>query len=87
MIFLATYLKICWKKYYTKWRAFKPIHIDGYFVSIYSFEEINLVCTNGANLPTRGIWCTVPKAAHISEKCLGVYMGASPLAGKFPKAV
>jgi hypothetical protein len=37
-------------------------------------------------------WCkrrarTVPKATHISEKCLGVYMGASPLAGKFPKAV
>jgi hypothetical protein len=30
---------------------------------------------------------TVPKAAHISEKYLGVYMGASPLAGKFPKAV
>jgi hypothetical protein len=31
--------------------------------------------------------CTVPKAVHISEKYLGVYMGASPLAGKFPKAV
>jgi hypothetical protein len=31
--------------------------------------------------------CTVPKAAHISEKYLGVYMGESPLAGKFPKAV
>ncbi len=30
---------------------------------------------------------TVPKAAHISEKYLGVYMGASPLTGKFPKAV
>jgi hypothetical protein len=30
---------------------------------------------------------TVPTAAHISEKYLGVYMGASPLAGKFPKAV
>jgi hypothetical protein len=30
---------------------------------------------------------TVPKAAQISEKYLGVYMGASPLAGKFPKAV
>ncbi len=30
---------------------------------------------------------TVPKAAHISEKYLGVYMGASPLAGKFLKAV
>ncbi len=30
---------------------------------------------------------TVPKAAHISEKYLGVYMGASPLAHKFPKAV
>ncbi len=30
---------------------------------------------------------TVPKATHISEKCLKVYMGASPLAGKFPKAV
>ncbi len=29
----------------------------------------------------------VPKAAQISEKNLGVYMGASPLAGKFPKAV
>jgi hypothetical protein len=28
---------------------------------------------------------TVPKAAHISEKCLRVYMGASPLAGKLPK--
>jgi hypothetical protein len=31
--------------------------------------------------------CTVPKAAQISEKYLGVYMGACPLAGKFPKAV
>ncbi len=30
---------------------------------------------------------SVPKAAHISEYSLGVYMGASPLAGKFPKAV
>ncbi len=30
---------------------------------------------------------TVPKATHVSEKCLGVYMGASPLASKFPKAV
>jgi hypothetical protein len=30
---------------------------------------------------------TVPKAAHISKKYLGVHMGASPLAGKFPKAV
>ncbi len=30
---------------------------------------------------------TVPKAAHISEKYLGVYMGASHLAGKFPKVV
>jgi hypothetical protein len=30
---------------------------------------------------------TVLKVAHISEKCLGVYMGASPLAGKFPKVV
>jgi hypothetical protein len=30
---------------------------------------------------------TVLKAAHISEKYLRVYMGASPLAGKFLKAV
>jgi hypothetical protein len=30
---------------------------------------------------------TVPKAAHISEIYLGVYMGASPLASKFSKAV
>jgi hypothetical protein len=30
---------------------------------------------------------TVPKAAHISEKYLGVYLGAIPLAGKFPKVV
>jgi hypothetical protein len=30
---------------------------------------------------------TVPKAEHISEKYLGEYIGASPLAGKFPKAV
>jgi hypothetical protein len=30
---------------------------------------------------------TVPKASHISEKYLGVYMGASPLAGKFLRAV
>jgi hypothetical protein len=30
---------------------------------------------------------TFLKAAHISDKCLGVYMGASPLAGEFPKAV
>jgi hypothetical protein len=30
---------------------------------------------------------TVPNAAHISEKCLGVYMGASPLAGKILKPV
>ncbi len=31
--------------------------------------------------------CTVPNAAHISEKYLGVYMGASPLADKYLKAV
>ncbi len=38
-----------------------------------------------SNLPTTAyIRYTVPKAAHISEKYLGVYMGASPLAGKFP---
>jgi hypothetical protein len=30
---------------------------------------------------------TIPNAEHISEKTLGVYMGASPLASKFPKAV
>jgi hypothetical protein len=30
---------------------------------------------------------TVPGAAHVSEKYLRVFMGASPLAGKFPKAV
>ncbi len=37
--------------------------------------------------PLATVHHTVPKAAHISEKYLGVYMGESPLAGKFPKAV
>jgi hypothetical protein len=43
--------------------------------------------TEGANFFVSGVGCTVPKAAQISEKYLGVYMGVSPLAGKFPKAV
>jgi hypothetical protein len=41
----------------------------------------------GVGIVSTGINYTVPKAAHISEKYLEVYMGTSPLAGKFPKAV
>jgi hypothetical protein len=41
------------------------------------------------NIPIRKsrLCYTVPKAVHISQKYLGVYMGPSPLVGKFPKAV
>jgi hypothetical protein len=33
------------------------------------------------------LWYSVLKAVHISKKYLRVYMGVSPLAGKFTKAV
>ncbi len=34
----------------------------------------------------KSVQYTVPKAVQISKLSLGAYMGASPLAGKFPKA-
>jgi hypothetical protein len=52
------------------------VHVFNEFESVDASRQVSLTLTH-----------TVPKAAHISEKYLGVYMGASPLAGKFPKAV
>jgi hypothetical protein len=48
---------------------------------MFNYEPERVLSTEGRRVHT------VPKAAQISEKYLGVYMGASPLAGKFPKAV
>ncbi len=65
-----------------------PVNITDDASESFSLKKLTLSCKPSMNLGP-GILdiYTVPKAAHISEKYLRVYMGASPLASKFPKAV
>ncbi len=56
----------------------KRLYVDRVVLQRKMFLKLQVICTR---------YKVQSSAYSISEKCLGVYMGAWPLANKFPKAV